>query len=54
VRGSEITQEFLDYEKRQAAALGMLFETWRPQLRQEDMVRILAGHAAKAAAGATA
>jgi hypothetical protein len=42
VRGSAITQEFLDYEKRQAAALGMGFETWRPQLLKEDMARIVA------------
>ncbi|BDB26557.1 TauD/TfdA family dioxygenase [Cupriavidus sp. P-10] len=46
VRGSAITQAFLGYEKRQAAALGMLFETWRPLVQQEDMARILAGHAA--------
>jgi hypothetical protein len=42
VRGSAITQEFLDYEKRQAAALGMGFETWRPQLLKEDLARIVA------------
>ncbi|MEM5431450.1 TauD/TfdA family dioxygenase [Cupriavidus oxalaticus] len=46
VRGSAITQAFLDYEERQAAALGMLFEPWRPLVRQEDMTRILAGHTA--------
>ncbi|KAA0180784.1 TauD/TfdA family dioxygenase [Cupriavidus gilardii] len=45
VRGSAITQAFLDYEKRQAAALNMLFEPWRPQIRQEDMARILANYA---------
>ncbi|UZN51701.1 TauD/TfdA family dioxygenase [Cupriavidus cauae] len=45
VRGSAITQAFLDYEKRQAAALNMLFEPWRPQIRQEDMARILADYA---------
>lgn len=45
VRGSAITQAFLDYEKRQAAALNMLFEPWRPQVRQEDMARILANYA---------
>jgi len=44
VRGSAITQAFLDYEKRQAAALNMLFEPWRPQVRQEDMARILANY----------
>lgn len=42
VRGSAITQEFLDYEKRQAAALGMTYEPWKPQVRQEDMARIVA------------
>lgn len=45
VRGSAITQAFLDYEKRQAAALNMLFEPWRPQVRREDMARILANYA---------
>ncbi|WP_459615507.1 TauD/TfdA family dioxygenase [Bordetella sp. 2513F-2] len=45
VRGSAITREFLEYEKRQAAALGMLFETWRPKVRKEDMERILAADA---------
>ncbi|MGO4328260.1 TauD/TfdA family dioxygenase [Cupriavidus sp. 2TAF22] len=54
VRGSAITQAFLDYEKRQAAALGMLFETWRPQLIQEDMARILAGQGASASEAAAA
>ncbi|MCT9124815.1 TauD/TfdA family dioxygenase [Cupriavidus gilardii] len=44
VRGSAITQAFLDYERRQAAALNMLFEPWRPQVRQEDMARILANY----------
>lgn len=50
VRGSAITQAFLDYEKRQAAALNMLFEPWRPQVRQEDMTRILAAQGNEAAA----
>ncbi|TWG88671.1 putative taurine catabolism dioxygenase [Cupriavidus gilardii J11] len=49
VRGSAITQAFLDYEKRQAAALGMAFETWKPQVRQEDMARILAAYNAETA-----
>ncbi len=50
VRGSAITQAFLDYEKRQAAALNMAHEPWQPQIRQEDMTRILAEYAGKAAA----
>ncbi|WP_144630078.1 TauD/TfdA family dioxygenase [Bordetella genomosp. 13] len=37
VRGSAITQEFLDYERRQAAAMGMPFETWQPKVLKEDM-----------------
>ncbi|MFC4276701.1 TauD/TfdA family dioxygenase [Achromobacter aloeverae] len=43
VRGSAITQEFLEYEKRQAKALNMPFETWRPFMLKEDMERIIAG-----------
>lgn len=52
VRGSAITQAFLDYEKRQAAALKMPFETWQPQVRQQDMARILADLATRDAATA--
>ena len=44
VRGSAITQEFLDYEQRQAKALGMRFDTWRPQLLKDDMERIVAAY----------
>ncbi|MCD0504920.1 TauD/TfdA family dioxygenase [Bordetella petrii] len=43
VRGSSITEEFLAYEKRQAAAMGMPFETWQPKVRKEDMEAIIAG-----------
>lgn len=42
VRGTAITQEFLDYEQRQAAAMGMRFETWRPKVLKEDMQAQLA------------
>ena len=42
VRGTAITQEFLDYEKRQAAAMGMRFETWKPRVLKEDMEAQLA------------
>jgi hypothetical protein len=38
VRGSAITREFLDYEERQARALGMLWRPWRP-LVTRDMAR---------------
>lgn len=48
VRGSAITQEFLDYEKRQAQALGMYHTPWQPQVRQEDMAQILAQYKQKA------
>ncbi|ARP79957.1 hypothetical protein CAL12_03365 [Bordetella genomosp. 8] len=44
VRGSAITQEFLDYEQRQARAMNMLFETWKPQLLKEEMDRIVAAY----------
>ena len=37
VRGSSITEEFLAYEKRQAAALNMPFNTWKPTVTKEDM-----------------
>jgi len=50
VRGSAITQEFLDYEKRQAAAMGMLFETWKPRVLKEEMqAQLAAQHAAATA-----
>jgi len=37
VRGSSITEEFLAYEERQAAALNMRFEPWRPHLTIAQM-----------------
>ncbi|GGX03108.1 hypothetical protein GCM10007242_05230 [Pigmentiphaga litoralis] len=43
VRGTAITQEFLAYEKRQAATLGMQFETWKPRMLKEDMDKLLGG-----------
>lgn len=42
VRGSAISQEYLVYEKRQAAALGMAHQPWSPVVRKEDMERLLA------------
>lgn len=47
VRGSSITEEFLAYEKRQAAALNMPFETWRPKVTKEQMETIIADSAAQ-------
>ncbi|CAM4396859.1 TauD/TfdA family dioxygenase [Bordetella muralis] len=47
VRGSSITEEFLAYEKRQAAALSMPFETWRPKVTKEQMETIVADLAAQ-------
>ncbi|OZI45320.1 TauD/TfdA family dioxygenase [Bordetella genomosp. 4] len=47
VRGSSITEEFLAYEKRQAAALNMPFETWRPKVTKEQMEAIIADLAAQ-------
>ncbi len=41
VRGSSITQEFLAYEERQAAAMGMAFRNWQPMVRKEDMERLM-------------
>lgn len=35
VRGSAITREFLDYEERQARALGMLWRPWRALVTRE-------------------
>jgi hypothetical protein len=43
VRGSSISQEFLGYEKRQAAAMGMPIRDWTPVIRQEEMAALLAG-----------
>lgn len=37
VRGSAITREFLDYEERQARALGMLWRPWRPLVTRDTM-----------------
>ncbi|QHJ00475.1 hypothetical protein GT347_22350 [Xylophilus rhododendri] len=42
VRGSSITQEFLDYEKRQAAVMGMPMRPWAPVVRKEEMAELLA------------
>ena len=42
VRGSSITEEFLTYEKRQAAAMNMPFETWRPKVTKEEMETYIA------------
>ncbi|ARP93223.1 TauD/TfdA family dioxygenase [Bordetella genomosp. 13] len=42
VRGSAITQEFLDYEKRQAATLGMPLRPWRPLVLKEDVAPAVA------------
>jgi hypothetical protein len=44
VRGSAITDEFLEYEKRQAEVMEMPFTSWKPVIRAEDMERILAAH----------
>lgn len=44
VRGSAITPEFLEYEKRQAEAMRMPFSTWKPMVSQDDMIKILAAH----------
>ncbi|MBV7482899.1 TauD/TfdA family dioxygenase [Bordetella sp. BOR01] len=54
VRGSAITGEFLAYEKRQAAAMGMPFETWQPRVRKEDMEAIIAAAGKPVAAGSAA
>jgi len=42
VRGSSITEEFLTYEKRQAATMNMLFEPWRPKVTKEEMQAYIA------------
>ena len=41
VRGSAITEEFLNYERRQAAAMNMHHREWVPQIRKEDMEKII-------------
>lgn len=41
VRGTAITPEFLEYEKRQSDTMKMKFTPWRPLIRKEDMVMIL-------------
>ncbi|WPB55815.1 TauD/TfdA family dioxygenase [Xylophilus sp. GOD-11R] len=41
VRGSSISQEFLDYERRQAAVLGMAIRPWAPVVRKEEMAELL-------------
>jgi hypothetical protein len=41
VRGSSISQEFLDYERRQAAVLGMPIRAWQPVVRKEEMAELL-------------
>jgi hypothetical protein len=44
VRGSAITSEFLEYEKRQAEAMKMPFKPWKPVVSQQDMASILGAH----------
>lgn len=41
VRGSAITPEFLAYEKRQAATMGMAFRDWKPLVSREEMERLI-------------
>jgi len=41
VRGSAITAEFLEFEARQAKALNMAHEPWRPYITNEEMQAIL-------------
>lgn len=41
VRGSAITQAFLDYEARQAKELGMLHTPWAPKITKEAMDALL-------------
>jgi len=50
VRGSSITGEFLAYEKRQAAALGMPFEEWKPAITKEQMEAAVAAMQSEARA----
>lgn len=42
VRGSAITDQFLAYEERQAAALGMKFQKWAPTVTLEQMQAYIA------------
>lgn len=42
VRGTSISEEFLACERRQAAALHMPIRPWTPQVRSEDMAKLLA------------
>ncbi len=44
VRGSAITEAFLEYEKRQAETMGMPFTRFRPVVTKEDMNRIVAAN----------
>ncbi|KAL2794880.1 hypothetical protein BJX66DRAFT_325073 [Aspergillus keveii] len=44
VRGSAITEAFLQYEKRQAEALGMPFSSFKPVVTREEMEKIVAAH----------
>lgn len=44
VRGSSITPEFLEYEKRQAQICSMPFTSWKPLIKQVDMEKILAAY----------
>ncbi|MVW77568.1 TauD/TfdA family dioxygenase [Bordetella sp. 02P26C-1] len=37
VRGSSITEEFLAYEERQARAMNMPFEPWKPYITKDEM-----------------
>ncbi|KAI0155501.1 hypothetical protein BJ166DRAFT_564570 [Pestalotiopsis sp. NC0098] len=41
VRGTAITPEFLEYEKRQSDTMKMKFSPWKPLIRKEDMAMIL-------------
>jgi len=41
MRGSGVTREFLVYEARQAAALGMHYASWQPKVLKEDMAGLL-------------
>ncbi|CAM3761498.1 TauD/TfdA family dioxygenase [Bordetella tumulicola] len=42
MRGTEVSEAFLAYERQQADALGMLYATWAPKVRKEDMAASLA------------
>lgn len=44
VRGSSITAEFLDYEKRQSKTMNMPFAPWKPLIGQKDMKNVLASY----------